>query len=180
MKASETHDAGRKLFSERSDLSDMMVSNRNVDIPSNEPRAECSQIHVVEFVGSYCVDYRLDIMQRIATRSLQSGCARSYHLLFISPTKVNQYAHRLPVTARTLHQSSINRDVPQWPNPPVPQPTVTPYDAGSGSNRSSGDDRKGSVYAELASSPIIQAAVTTAIGLIAVLVPARRRHYRSS
>ena len=115
-------------------------------------------------------------MQRITARSLQSGCAQSRHHLRTPLNRMNQYAYRLPVTtARLLHQSPLNRDIPQWPNPPVPQPTVTPYDGGSGSNRSSGEDRKGSVYAELASSPIIQAAVTTAIGLIAVSVSADDR-----
>lgn len=59
-------------------------------------------------------------------------------------------------------------DIPQWPNPPVPQPAATPYDAG-GSEKSNFEggknSAKGSVYAELAASPIVQAAVTTAIGL---------------
>lgn len=69
---------------------------------------------------------------------------------------------------RTLHTTTRVFDIPQWPNPPVPQPAATPYDAG-GSEKSNFEggknSAKGSVYAELAASPIVQAAVTTAIGL---------------
>ena len=76
----------------------------------------------------------------------------------------------LPSRYRSIHASSHRFDIPQWPNPPVPQPSVTPYDSGNsgGSNLDGKRPGKGSVYAELAASPIVQAAVTTAIGLIAV------------
>jgi hypothetical protein len=74
---------------------------------------------------------------------------------------------------RSLHASVTARDVPSWPNPPTPQPTVTPYeaadDARSGSS-SRGGGVKSSVYAELAASPFVQAGVTTVVGLIMVCV----------
>lgn len=97
-------------------------------------------------------------------------------------TAQTETSYRPTPTFRYIHTSTSLSDIPQWPNPPVPQPTVTPYSPNSNSggpgddnnnnnNNSGGNGGKstrGSVYAELAASPIVQAAVTTAIGLIAV------------
>jgi hypothetical protein len=76
-----------------------------------------------------------------------------------------------PYTYNRTFQSSTNvKDVPQWPNPPVPQPVATPYSSNESAidGQSRTGSNKGSVYAELAASPIVQAGVTTVIGLIAV------------
>jgi hypothetical protein len=91
-------------------------------------------------------------------------------------------SYRPTPTFRYIHTSTPLSDIPQWPNPPVPQPTVTPYSSNNSNSNAGGPDNdnnnngggnrgkstRGSVYAELAASPIVQAAVTTAIGLIAV------------
>lgn len=91
------------------------------------------------------------------------------------------HSYRPIPTSRCFHTSTPFCDIPQWPNPPVPQPTVTPYSSNNSNSNAGGPDNnnnggggnggkspRGSVYAELAASPIVQAAVTTAIGLIAV------------
>lgn len=92
------------------------------------------------------------------------------------------HSHQPIPTLRYIHTSTPLSDIPQWPNPPVPQPTVTPYSSNNSNSNAGGPDNdnnnngggngrnsnRGSVYAELAASPIVQAAVTTAIGLIAV------------
>ena len=78
-------------------------------------------------------------------------------------------ARPLAVSARSIHSTSAARNIPQWPNPPVPQPTVTPLDPDDPIHRSSrqGGDGKGkqSFWRQWASSPSFQAALTTVVGL---------------
>jgi hypothetical protein len=83
---------------------------------------------------------------------------------------------------RPFQTTSRLSNIPQWPNPPVPQPQVTPYDTpGSGSGSASakgtaggsggGEKQQGtkeqvsSFLREWASSSSFQAALTTVVGL---------------
>ena len=71
------------------------------------------------------------------------------------------------VRARAIHCSPIRRNIPQWPNPPVPQPQVTPLDSSDphheGHRRSTSG--KSSFWKEWANSASFQAALTTVVGL---------------
>lgn len=72
-----------------------------------------------------------------------------------------------------FHASAIRKDLPQWPNPPVPQPVVTPYQdprAGQGGG-GGGDNKKSSwkdILENLSTNPLFGAMLTTVIGLAAV------------
>jgi hypothetical protein len=71
---------------------------------------------------------------------------------------------------RCLSLSSSRRNIPSWPNPPSPQPTVTPLSSqGSSYNSSSSqyshDSGTRSFLREWASSSSFQAALTTLVGL---------------
>ena len=74
---------------------------------------------------------------------------------------------RTALIARTIHSSPISRNIPQWPNPPVPQPQVTPLDSSDphheGHRRSRSD--KSSFWKQWANSASFQAALTTVVGL---------------
>jgi len=74
---------------------------------------------------------------------------------------------RRTVQAREIHSSRINRNIPQWPNPPMPQPSVTPLDPSdphhSGHRRSRSE--RTSFWKEWANSASFQAALTTVVGL---------------
>lgn len=69
--------------------------------------------------------------------------------------------------ARTLHSSPISRNIPQWPNPPVPQPQVTPLDSSDPHHTGHKRSRSGksSFWKEWANSASFQAALTTVVGL---------------
>lgn len=74
----------------------------------------------------------------------------------------------LPVP-RAIHASARQLDIPQWPNPPTPQPAVTPYDAPGGEGKDKKDESTSkAVWKELAASPLVQAGVTTVVGLVMV------------
>jgi hypothetical protein len=74
---------------------------------------------------------------------------------------------RWNLQARTIHSSRPLGNIPQWPNPPMPQPSVTPLDPSdphhSGHKRSRSD--KSSFWKEWANSASFQAALTTVVGL---------------
>jgi hypothetical protein len=69
--------------------------------------------------------------------------------------------------ARTIHFSPIRRNIPQWPNPPVPQPQVTPLDSSDPHHEGHRRSRSGksSFWKEWANSASFQAALTTVVGL---------------
>jgi hypothetical protein len=69
--------------------------------------------------------------------------------------------------ARTIHSSPIRRNIPQWPNPPVPQPQVTPLDSSDPHHEGHRRSRSGksSFWKEWANSASFQAALTTVVGL---------------
>lgn len=82
------------------------------------------------------------------------------------------YAPAIQHTA-ALHVSVIRNDVPQWPNPPVPQPVVTPYqDPRANQDGGGGGGKKGTSWKEilenLSTNPLFGAMLTTVVGLAAV------------
>jgi hypothetical protein len=69
---------------------------------------------------------------------------------------------------RPLHSSPTRRDIPSWPNPPMPQPPVGPSDdLGTASNPSSRRKKadEDSFWYSWSHSPSFQAALTTIVGL---------------
>jgi len=68
---------------------------------------------------------------------------------------------------RAIHSSPIRRNIPQWPNPPVPQPQVTPLDSSDPHHEGHRRSRSGksSFWKEWANSASFQAALTTVVGL---------------
>ncbi|OCF61028.1 hypothetical protein L486_00672 [Kwoniella mangroviensis CBS 10435] len=65
---------------------------------------------------------------------------------------------------RTLSGTSVRLDIPQWPNPPVPQPPVGPSDTLTDTPPRRNSDRKG-FWEQWSSSASFQAALTTVVGL---------------
>nr|XP_019003167.1 uncharacterized protein I203_04204 [Kwoniella mangroviensis CBS 8507]OCF66628.1 hypothetical protein I203_04204 [Kwoniella mangroviensis CBS 8507] len=65
---------------------------------------------------------------------------------------------------RTLSGTSVRLDIPQWPNPPVPQPPVGPSDNLTDTPPRRNSDRKG-FWEQWSSSASFQAALTTVVGL---------------
>ncbi|WVQ67251.1 uncharacterized protein L199_005446 [Kwoniella botswanensis] len=65
---------------------------------------------------------------------------------------------------RTLVSTSVRLDIPQWPNPPVPQPPVGPSDTLTDTPPRRNSDKKG-FWEQWASSASFQAALTTVVGL---------------
>lgn len=102
--------------------------------------------------------------------------ARALQQRSLQQSRILRYpaAHRLAA----FHSSAIRKDLPQWPNPPVPQPVVTPYDdpragqGGAGGGKRGGGDDKGphwkSILENLSTNPLFGAMLTTVIGLAAV------------
>lgn len=74
---------------------------------------------------------------------------------------------RSTVQTRTFTSTHSSRNIPQWPNPPVPQPTVTPLDPSDPIHARSKDESSGknSFWRQWASSASFQAALTTVVGL---------------
>ncbi|WWC94615.1 hypothetical protein V866_001462 [Kwoniella sp. B9012] len=68
----------------------------------------------------------------------------------------------LPI--RTFSGTSIRLDIPQWPNPPVPQPPVGPSDTLTDTPPRRNSDKKG-FWEQWSSSASFQAALTTVVGL---------------
>ena len=149
--------AGPRIFSR--------TTNLRTRISSSSPLAPLRASRY-RYLSSKTIASRLPLLPSLPRQESRTGISHS---------------HQPIPTLRYIHASTPLSDIPQWPNPPVPQPTVTPYSpnsnsGGPGSNNNDGGNgggqggksTRGSVYAELAASPIVQAAVTTAIGLIAV------------
>ena len=77
-----------------------------------------------------------------------------------------------------IHTSVIRRNLPQWPNPPVPQPVATPYEDPRGQQGGPGGGKDGSgrehgphwknILENLSTNPLFGAMLTTVIGLAAV------------
>lgn len=77
-----------------------------------------------------------------------------------------------------FHTSSTRRNLPQWPNPPVPQPVVTPYEGPRGQQGGAGGGKGGdgkdqgphwkNILENLSTNPLFGAMLTTVIGLAAV------------
>ena len=77
-----------------------------------------------------------------------------------------------------IHSSVNRRNLPQWPNPPVPQPVATPYSdpreqqGGAGGGENGGRKEQGphwkNILENLSTNPLFGAMLTTVIGLAAV------------
>lgn len=101
---------------------------------------------------------------------------------------LSQYSQGPRVLAQRLQGSAFNRngqnrniqntasrqDLPQWPNPPVPQPVVTPYqdpragqDGAKGGGKAEGPSWR-TILENLSTNPLFGAMLTTVIGLAAV------------
>jgi hypothetical protein len=76
-------------------------------------------------------------------------------------------SHKSALGARTIHSSLPRGNIPQWPNPPVPQPQVTPLDSSDPHHEGHRRSRSGksSFWKEWANSASFQAALTTVVGL---------------
>ncbi|KAJ9107479.1 hypothetical protein QFC21_000932 [Naganishia friedmannii] len=73
-----------------------------------------------------------------------------------------------------IHSTASRQDLPQWPNPPVPQPVATPYQdprtgqgGAGGGGKGPGTDWK-TILENLSTNPLFGAMLTTVIGLAAV------------
>ncbi|WVQ99544.1 hypothetical protein IAU59_006680 [Kwoniella sp. CBS 9459] len=74
-------------------------------------------------------------------------------------------AYRFPVTVRELSSTSQRRDVPSWPNPPVPQSPIGPSDNLFPNSGSPESKEQESFWKQWSSSASFQAALTTVVGL---------------
>lgn len=76
-----------------------------------------------------------------------------------------------PPLPRYISASARRLDLPQWPGPAVPQPPVGPSDTIPPSKRtSSPSDSFSDILRRWADNPLVQAAVTTVLGLGVVFV----------
>jgi hypothetical protein len=110
--------------------------------------------------------------------SLASAKALSQHLQAHSTVALRLQGATLINTQRfNVHSTASRQDLPQWPNPPVPQPVATPYQdprAGQGGGGGAGGGGKGqgtnwrTILENLSTNPLFGAMLTTVIGLAAV------------
>lgn len=76
--------------------------------------------------------------------------------------------------ARRISSSPQRLDLPQWPGPAIPQPPVGPSDPiaakDDAQSSSSGRGSFGDIFKRWADNPLVQAAITTVLGLGVVFV----------
>ncbi|WWC89167.1 uncharacterized protein L201_004085 [Kwoniella dendrophila CBS 6074] len=99
--------------------------------------------------------------------SLTYGQNRSINVL---PSNISRnpiiplHQRILFLRARALSTTPVRLNIPQWPNPPVPQPPVGPSDNLT-NTQFNGESEKESFWRKWSSSASFQAALTTVVGL---------------
>jgi hypothetical protein len=109
-------------------------------------------------------------------RLISTPIARN--LQHLSPRRASTLSDTARYRSAAFHTSNTRRNLPQWPNPPVPQPVVTPYGDPRGQQGGAGGGRGGdgkdqgphwkSILENLSTNPLFGAMLTTVIGLAAV------------